>query len=115
MNFAFAIPFALPLAVTLVLPASAFAQRATPPRPAAARTFGFAADAIPAARVATVMSIGAIAGNVAGFGIQEVTGKLLTGGFGYAPLFYGAAVAYLLALAWIHWLVPRIVAEDEAA
>jgi ACS family hexuronate transporter-like MFS transporter len=75
--------------------------------------FGFAADAIPAARVATVMSIGAIAGNIAGFGIQETTGKLLTSGYGYAPLFYGAAVAYLLALAWIHLLVPRIVAEDE--
>jgi ACS family hexuronate transporter-like MFS transporter len=75
--------------------------------------FGFAADAIPASRVATVMAIGAIAGNIAGFGIQELTGKLLTGGYGYASLFYGAAVAYLLALAWIHLLVPRIVAEDE--
>ena len=76
--------------------------------------FGFAADAIPAHRVATVMAIGAIAGNLAGFGIQETTGWLLTSGFGYQPLFYGAAVAYLLALGWIHLLVPRIVAEDEA-
>ena len=76
--------------------------------------FGFAADAIPATRVATVMSIGAIAGNLAGFGIQEVTGRLLTGGYGYQPLFFAAAVAYLLALAWIHLLVPKIVAEDEA-
>ena len=58
-------------------------------------------------------AIGAIAGNVAGFGIQEVTGRLLTGGYGYAPLFFGAAAAYLLALAWIHLLVPRIVSEDE--
>jgi ACS family hexuronate transporter-like MFS transporter len=77
--------------------------------------FGFAADAIPAARVATVMAVGAIAGNLAGFGIQEVTGQLLTGGYGYAPLFIGAAAAYLLALAWIHLLVPRITAEDERA
>ena len=77
--------------------------------------FGFAADAIPAQRVATVMAIGAIAGNLAGFGIQEATGALLTGGYGYAPLFYGAAVAYLLALGWIHLLVPKIVAEDEGA
>jgi ACS family hexuronate transporter-like MFS transporter len=77
--------------------------------------FGFAADAVPAQRVATVMAIGAIAGNLAGFGIQEATGALLTGGYGYAPLFYGAAVAYLLALGWIHLLVPRIVAEDEGA
>ncbi len=75
--------------------------------------FGFAADAIPTSRVATVMAIGAIAGNLSGFGIQEATGRLLTGGYGYQPLFYGAAVAYLLALGWIHLLVPRIVAEDE--
>lgn len=76
---------------------------------------GFAADAIPARRVATVMAIGAIAGNIAGFGIQEATGVLLTSGIGYAPLFWAAAIAYLTALAWIHLLVPRIVAEDEAA
>lgn len=76
--------------------------------------FGFAADAVPARRVATVMAIGAIAGNLAGFGIQEATGALLTGGYGYAPLFWAAAFAYLAALAWVHLLVPRIVAEDEA-
>ena len=75
--------------------------------------FGFAADAVPASRVATVMAIGAIAGNLAGFGIQEATGRLLTGGYGYQPLFYGAAVAYLLALGWVQLLVPKIVAEDE--
>lgn len=76
--------------------------------------FGFAADAVPSSRVGTVMAIGAIAGNLAGFGIQETTGWLLTNGYGYAPLFYGAAVSYLLALAVIHFLVPRIVAHDEA-
>ena len=75
--------------------------------------FAFAADAIPARRVATVMAIGAIAGNIAGFGIQEATGKLLTNGYGYAPLFWVASGAYLLALGWIHLLVPRIVAENE--
>ena len=75
--------------------------------------FGFAADAVPARRVATVMAIGAVAGNLAGFGIQEATGALLTGGYGYAPLFWVASFAYLAALAWIHLLVPRIVAEDE--
>ena len=77
--------------------------------------FGFAADAIPVSRVATVMAIGAIAGNLAGFGIQEATGRLLTGGYGYMPLFWAASAAYLLALGWIHLLVPRIIAEDELA
>ena len=75
--------------------------------------FGFAADTVSASRVGTVMAMGAIAGNVAGFGIQEATGWLLTNGYGYAPLFYAASVAYLLALAVIHLLVPRIVARDE--
>jgi len=75
--------------------------------------FGFAADAVPSSRVGTVMAVGAIAGNLAGFGIQEMTGWLLTNGHGYAPLFYGAAVSYLLALGVIHFLVPRIVAHDE--
>ena len=75
--------------------------------------FGFAADTVPAARVGTVMAIGAIAGNLAGFGIQEVTGWLLTSGHGYAPLFYVAAGAYLVALAVIHLLVPQIVARDD--
>lgn len=75
--------------------------------------FGFAADTVSASRVGTVMAMGAIAGNVAGFGIQEATGWLLTNGHGYAPLFYAASAAYLLALAVIHLLVPRIVARDE--
>ena len=75
--------------------------------------FGFAADAVPATRVAMVMSIGAIAGNLAGAGIQLGTGELLANGYGYQPLFWVAAVAYLLALGWVHLLVPKIVAEDE--
>lgn len=75
--------------------------------------FGFAADTVSASRVGTVMAMGAIAGNLAGFGIQEATGWLLTNGYGYAPLFYGASVAYLAALGVIHILVPRIVARDE--
>lgn len=75
--------------------------------------FGFAADTVSASRVGTVMAMGAIAGNLAGFGIQEATGWLLTHDYGYAPLFYGAAVAYLTALGVIHILVPRIVARDE--
>lgn len=76
--------------------------------------FGLAADAVPVARVATVMATGAIAGNLAGFGIQEATGRLLASGYGYRPLFLAAAVAYLLALLWVHLLVPRIVSHDAA-
>lgn len=79
----------------------------------ATNIFGFAADAIPPSRVASVMAVGAIAGNVAAFGIQETTGWLLTSGVGYAPLFFAAAAAYLLALGWVHLLVPVIRAVEE--
>ncbi len=74
----------------------------------ATNIFGLTADAIPAARVASVIAVGAIAGNIAGFGIQETTGALLTSGIGYGPLFFAASGAYLLALLWIHLLVPTI-------
>lgn len=75
--------------------------------------FGFAADAVPAARVATVMAIGAIAGNLAGVGIQEATGRLLSSGAGYEPLLYAAAAAYLIALGWIQLWVPKITAAND--
>lgn len=70
--------------------------------------FGLAADAVPARMVGTVMAVGAIAGNLTGFGIQEATGRLLTNGLGYMPLFIAAAVAYPLATLWIHVLLPVI-------
>jgi MFS transporter, ACS family, hexuronate transporter len=79
----------------------------------ATNIFGLAADAVPPARVASVMAVGAIAGNLAGFGIQELTGQLLVQGIGYAPLFAGAAVAYLIALGWIHLLLPVIRTAEE--
>ncbi len=81
----------------------------------ATNIFGMAADIIPSIRVASVMAVGAIAGNIAGFGIQETTGALLTNGIGYWPLFAGAAVAYLLALLWIHLLVPVIRPDADPA
>ncbi len=74
--------------------------------------FGFAADAVPASRSATVMAIGAIAGNLAGVAVQETTGLLLSTGIGYGPLLYAAAAGYLLALGWIQLWVPRIEAVE---
>ncbi len=70
--------------------------------------FGLAADAIPAARVASTMAVGAIAGNLAGAGIQEVKGALTAAGIGYGPIFIAAAVAYLLATLWVHIMIPVI-------
>lgn len=77
--------------------------------------FGLAADSIPAARVATVMAFGAVAGNLAGAGIQEVRGALAAAGIGYAPLFLAASAAYLLATLWVHVMIPVIQPADEDA
>jgi ACS family hexuronate transporter-like MFS transporter len=43
-----------------------------------------------------------------------VTGAVLTAGLGFTPLFIFAAVSYLLALGWLHMLLPRIRRPEEA-
>jgi ACS family hexuronate transporter-like MFS transporter len=47
-------------------------------------------------------------GNIGGALIQPVTGAVLTAGLGFMPLFIFAASSYLLALAWLHMLLPNI-------
>jgi hypothetical protein len=50
--------------------------------------------------------------------IVFAAGELLTRGAGYGPLFAVAAGSYLLGVAWIQWLLPRIVVVarlDEAS
>ena len=74
--------------------------------------FGLAADVVPVDRIATVIAVGAVCGNVAGMGMIELTGWSLTRGFGYQPLFLESAVAYLLATGWIHVLMPTIRSND---
>ena len=74
--------------------------------------FGFAADVVPVTRVATVIAVGAVCGNVAGMGMIELTGWSLTRGFGYHPLFVLSAAAYVLATGWIHVCVPVIQATE---
>ncbi len=75
--------------------------------------FGLAADTVPPARVAGVMALGGVAGNLTGTGIIELTGWCLTNGVGYWPMFAIAAGAYLTALAFIHVMQPEIRAVDE--
>lgn len=70
--------------------------------------FGFTADTVPIQRVATVMAVGAVFGNLTGMAIIEFTGWSLTHDIGYWPMFAIAASAYLLATLWIHLLVPVI-------
>jgi len=76
--------------------------------------FGMTADVVPTRRVASVISMGAVAGNLAGMGIIELAGWSLAGGHGYAPMFAICGSAYLLALGWIHLIVPRLEEHEDA-
>lgn len=77
--------------------------------------FGMTADIVPAIRVASVIAIGAIAGNLSGTAIIEFAGWSLDSGLGYSPLFAICGSAYLLALGWIHLIVRRIELADPDA
>jgi MFS transporter, ACS family, hexuronate transporter len=68
--------------------------------------FALTTDVTPKSSVATTISIGALCGNVAGMGILRVAGEAVGSQGGYGLLFGFTAVAYLLALAWIHCLLP---------
>jgi len=70
--------------------------------------FSTITDVVPAAKVGRVTAFGAFMGNMGGVLISLVTGRVLDAGHGYAPLFMFAAASYLLALAWLQLMMPRI-------
>ncbi len=70
--------------------------------------FSTITDVVPRAKVGRVTAFGAFCGNMGGAGIAKLTGILLVSGVGYMPLFIFAAVSYLLALLWLHLLLPVI-------
>ncbi|MEO7052811.1 MAG: MFS transporter [Rhodanobacter sp.] len=69
--------------------------------------FGLAADAFPHHEVGSVIGVAAFAGNVGGLVILFIAGILLDRYHNYLPLFGYAAIAYLAALAVMHWIAPR--------
>jgi MFS transporter, ACS family, hexuronate transporter len=69
--------------------------------------FALTTDITPESRVGTVISVAALFGNLSGMAILQAAGWLLGEGYGYGPLFGLAAVAYLLAVAWIRMLLPQ--------
>jgi MFS transporter, ACS family, hexuronate transporter len=71
--------------------------------------FATITDVVPRSKVGRVTAFGAFAGNMGGALIQLVTGAVLKAGLGFTPLFVFAAASYLLALGWLHMLLPRIV------
>ncbi len=70
--------------------------------------FALVADIVPEAKVGQVTSFGSLCGNLAGMGMVFAAGELLSRGAGYGPLLATASVSYLLAVAWIQLLLPRL-------
>lgn len=68
--------------------------------------FAITTDVTPSSRVGTVISVAALCGNLSGMVVLRMAGWLIGGGYGYGPLLSFAAVAYLLALGWVRWLLP---------
>lgn len=77
--------------------------------------FGMTADIVPTTRIASVIALGAVAGNLAGMGIIELAGWSLQNGHGYAPMFAICGGAYLAALAFIHLVLPDLDAAATKA
>ena len=75
--------------------------------------FGLAADVVPTSVVATVIALGAVAGNLSGTAIIELAGWSLEHGHGYWPMFAICGSAYLLALGWIQLMLPRLHLEHD--
>jgi len=71
--------------------------------------FGMATDIVPAARIATVIAMGAIAGNLTGTAMIEFTGWSLDSGLGYTPMFAICGGAYLTALLFIQVMQPKLI------
>lgn len=70
--------------------------------------FALIADVTPHGKIGRVTSFGAFWGNLGGMAVAKIAGLVLAAGLGYGPLFAFASVSYLLALGWIHLLLPRI-------
>ncbi|MBN6150581.1 MFS transporter [Xanthomonas sp. AmX2] len=73
-----------------------------------ANLFTLPSDMFPRHAVATVVGIGGFAGAVGGMLIATFIGFLLEATGSYLPVFLMAGSAYLLALAVVHALVPRL-------
>ncbi|MDA3913741.1 MFS transporter [Oleiagrimonas sp.] len=75
--------------------------------------FGLAADSFPHRAVGSVIGISAFAGNLGGLAILFIAGILLNRYHSYLPLFAYAAIAYLVVLALINWIAPRLRLIEE--
>lgn len=73
-----------------------------------ANLFTLTSDMFPRQAVGSVVGFGGMAGAVGGMLIAKLTGYILNATGSYVPVFLMAAFAYVIALAVIHILVPRL-------
>jgi ACS family hexuronate transporter-like MFS transporter len=73
-----------------------------------ANLFTLTSDTFPRQAVGSVVGLGGMAGAVGGMLIAKLTGYILEATGSYVPVFLIAASAYLIALAVIHLLLPRL-------
>lgn len=75
--------------------------------------FGLATDVVPARAVGSTIGIAAFCGNMWSIVLIQLAAVSLSHGWGYGPLLAICSVSYLLALACIQLLIPRIVAVED--
>jgi ACS family hexuronate transporter-like MFS transporter len=80
-----------------------------------ANVFSLAGDMFPKRVVGSVTGLGGMIGAGGGILLFYVTGKVLKVTGNYLPVFVMASLAYVLALAIIHLLVPRLEVADVEA
>jgi ACS family hexuronate transporter-like MFS transporter len=73
-----------------------------------ANIFTMTSDMFPRRAVGSVVGIGGMCGSIGGMIIAWVVGQILQRTGSYVPIFIIAASAYLVALAVIHLLAPRL-------
>lgn len=76
--------------------------------------FGLATDVFPARAVGSVIGMAAFCGNMWSIGLIQLAAFSLSRGWGYGPLLAICSGSYLLALLFIHLLIPKIVAVDDS-
>ena len=73
-----------------------------------ANVFTLTSDMFPRQAVGSVVGIGGTAGAVGGMVIAKITGYILQTTGSYLPVFIIAGTTYLVTLAIVHVLVPRL-------
>lgn len=77
-----------------------------------ANLFTLTSDMFPRRAVGSVVGIGGMAGAVGGMFIALIVGEILQRTGSYVPIFIMAGSAYLIALAVIHFLAPKLEAAE---